>query len=185
MYRHYFVQVGCFGQVGRFEPADAAAYQRGNKVVVRTSRGLEVGNVMTSTNEPCEGQPDGRVLRPVTPEDELLIKRLEQRRNEAVKSCAQLLLDHGCTDVLMDAELLLDGNSLFFYFLGEVSSQAESLTGQLAEAYEQKAQVRRFTETLIEGCGPNCGTEDGTGCGTSCVSCAVAGACSRPTKAPM
>ena len=35
----------------------------------------------------------------------------------------------------------------------------EPLTAELAEAYEAKAQFRKFTETLTQGCGPDCGTE--------------------------
>jgi hypothetical protein len=81
--------------------------------------------------------------------------------------------------VLVDVEHLFDGQGLFFYFLGEVPPEIESFTAHLAEAYETKVQFRRFTETLIEGCGPGCGTEEAKGQGgcDSCTSCAVASAC--------
>src|SRR2546430_11543646 len=49
---------------------------------------------------------------------------------------------------------------LFFYFLGDVTPELEAYTGRLAETYEANVQFRKFTETLIEGCGPGCGTED-------------------------
>jgi hypothetical protein len=81
--------------------------------------------------------------------------------------------------VLVDVEHLFDGQGLFFYFLGNVPPEVELLTDRLAEAYETKVQFRKFTETLIEGCGPGCGTEEVKGRGgcETCSSCAVAGAC--------
>ena len=45
-------------------------------------------------------------------------------------------------------EPLFDGQSLYFYFLGAVSAEVEALTAQLAEAYEARSQIRRFTQTL-------------------------------------
>jgi hypothetical protein len=81
--------------------------------------------------------------------------------------------------VLVDVEHLFDGQGLFFYFLGDVTPELEAYTARLAETYEAKVQFRKFTETLIEGCGPGCGTDEVKGRGgcDSCVSCAVAGAC--------
>ena len=62
---------------------------------------------------------------------------------------------------------------------GEVSPEIEACTAELAEAYETKVQFRKFTETLIEGCGPGCGTEAAKGQGgcESCSGCAVVSAC--------
>ena len=80
---------------------------------------------------------------------------------------------------MVDVEHLFDGQGLFFYFLGDVTPDLEAYTGRLAEIYEAKVQFRKFTETLIEGCGPGCGTEEAKGSGgcESCTSCAVAGLC--------
>ena len=80
----------------------------------------------------------------------------------------------------MDVEHLFDGQSLYFYFLGEVTPELDAITGELAEIYETKVQFRKFAETLVKGCGPDCGTEDaaGNGCGTGgCATCAAASAC--------
>ena len=81
--------------------------------------------------------------------------------------------------MLIDVEHLFDGQSLYFYFLGDVGPATEQLTAELAELYSAAVKFDQFTDTLVNGCGPNCGTADaeGGGCGTSCVSCAVAGAC--------
>jgi hypothetical protein len=104
---------------------------------------------------------------------------LEKHRQEAYHACAALLVQQDVPAVLVDVEHLFDGQGLFFYFLGEVNPVVESFTERLATAYETKVQFRKFTETLIEGCGPGCGTEEVMGRGgcETCTSCAVSGAC--------
>jgi cell fate regulator YaaT (PSP1 superfamily) len=169
------------GQVGRFSAVDSMRYPRRSRVVVRTKRGLELGDVLSPPDDREDGHgfADGDLLRGVTVQDELLQARLEQNRQEAYSACSQMLVEHRLSAVLVDVEHLFDGQGLFFYFLGEVTPELEACTGQLADIYEAKVQFRKFTETLIEGCGPGCGTDEAKGQGgcDSCSSCAVASAC--------
>lgn len=168
------------GHVGRFSAVDGLRYRRETRVICRTSRGLEVGQVLDCLD--CGGEADGTLLRAVTVEDELLIARLERDREAAVEACARMLQEQGLAAILMDVEHLFDGESLYFYFLGEVTEELESLTSELAEAYETKVQFRKFTETLTAGCGPDCGTEAASGgCGEGgCATCSLAKACQPP-----
>jgi cell fate regulator YaaT (PSP1 superfamily) len=169
------------GQVGRFAAVDAVRYPRRSRVIVRTRRGLEIGEVLGSASDRQDSRSsaDGEILRGMTVQDELLHARLEKHRQEAYTACAGLLAQNGMTTVLVDVEHLFDGQGLFFYFLGDVTPALEAYTQRLAEAYETKVQFRKFTETLIEGCGPGCGTEEVKGRGgcETCSSCAVAAAC--------
>jgi cell fate regulator YaaT (PSP1 superfamily) len=181
---HHYVRVGLHGQVGRFQSADAARYARGTRVIVRTVRGLETGEVLSaaeSSAAPLNGLADGQLLRGMSPQDHLLAARLDQRRDEAYDACVAMLAEEGHSAVLMDVEPLFDGRGLYFHFLGDVPPEVERLTTQLAEAYEAKAQIGRFAETLSEGCGPGCGTEEAKGQGgcATCVGCAVSGACAK------
>jgi cell fate regulator YaaT (PSP1 superfamily) len=169
------------GQVGRFTAVDAVRYPRHSRVIVRTRRGLEVGQVLTPPDDRDDGRAfaDGDLLRGVTVEDELLQARLESHRQAAYEACVALLTEHSLPAALVDVEHLFDGQGLFFYFLGDVPADVEKLTARLADTYEAKVQFRKFTETLVEGCGPGCGTEEAKGQGgcDACTSCAVAGAC--------
>lgn len=189
----YIVRISVLGVVGRFSSHEPAPLARGTRVVCRTVRGLELGEVLSLdelSNRPnptdaSEISPrprcDGELLRKVTVEDDLLHARLDRRRNEAYEACARLLRERGLPDVLLDVEHLLDGKSLYFYFLGEVTPECNALTGELAAAYEAEVKFSQFADTLEQGCGPGCGTEEaaGQGCGTTggCGSCAVAAAC--------
>jgi cell fate regulator YaaT (PSP1 superfamily) len=181
MGRHHLVRVGSLGRVGRFTAVDQACYPRHARVILRTSRGLELGEVLSApSDEPVSVRADGSILRGVTLEDELIEVRLERNRQAAFAACTARLSELNSPATLMEVEHLFDGQSLLFYFLGETTPEVEALTSELAELYDAQVQFRKFTETLTEGCGPDCGTENATGGGcTSCgTGCAVAGACS-------
>jgi cell fate regulator YaaT (PSP1 superfamily) len=181
MSRFHLIRVGAMGQVGRFSAVDSVRYPRHSRVIVRTRRGLEVGDVLAPPDDRDDGHAfaDGDLLRGVTVRDELLQARVEKDRQDAYAACSAMLSQSGISAVLVDVEHLFDGQGLFFYFLGEVTPELETYTGRLAETYEAKVQFRKFTETLIEGCGPGCGTEGAKGQGgcDSCTSCAVASVC--------
>lgn len=176
----HFVRIGVLGRVGRFSAVDSALYPRGARVVCRTARGLEVGEVLSTGDSQHSSQSDGKLLRGMTVEDELLWDRIERNRDTAFEACRRLLDEHGIKQVLMDVEHLFDGQSVYFYFLGEPPANIDELSQTLTDTYEAKVQFRKFTETVTEGCGPGCGTDEaaGNGCGTSgCSTCAIASAC--------
>jgi hypothetical protein len=98
----------------------------------------------------------------------------------ALDACDRLLSDQGLNATLLDAEQTFDGKNLYFYFLGEVTPQIESITAELAEAYEANVQMRKFNNLLMQGCGPGCGAEAAK-CGTSgCGNCPGKGGCAQP-----
>jgi hypothetical protein len=130
------------------------------------------------------GEADGVILRRMSVADDLLQARLDNKRDTAFSACQQLLQEAGIGGLLVDVEHLLDGEGLFFYFLGEPPAAAQQVTQQLAATYEVAIEFRRFAQTLEEGCGPGCGTPAAAGQGgcSTCVSCSVASACgSKPS----
>lgn len=180
MARFHLVRVGALGQVGRFSAVDAARYPRGSRVVVRTERGLELGEVLAAPEAESQAGADGQILRGMTVEDQLLEARLNKNRQQAYAACQLRLDELGLPVTLMDVEHLFDGQTLVFYFLGEQSPALQSVTAELAELYDAQVQFRAFAETLAHGCGPDCGTEAaaGHGCSSCSTGCAIADACS-------
>ncbi len=177
------------GFVGRFKSVDRMQYARDTQVVCRTARGLEVGSVLCSLkngtiesfvhgedSEP-DSSLDGELLRPIGNEDQLILERLQRFRDRAYTACSQLLLEHGSNAVLVDVEHLFDGESLFFYFLGDVDPELEKLTEKLAETYERKVRFKAFSEKLASGCGPGCGTGESKCSSGGCSGCALSGGC--------
>lgn len=179
---HYFVRYGLISNVGLFSTVDALQYPRRSRVILRTGRGLEIGEVLSHADrKTTPEQLDGQILRPMGVEDDLLEARLQKHRNEAFEACTSLLEENNVQATLMDVEHLFDGQGLYFYFLGDPPHEAEAITKQLANTYETSVEFKRFAETLEEGCGPGCGTEAAMGQGgcADCTSCAVAAACKK------
>ncbi|MCA9259028.1 MAG: hypothetical protein KDA61_07505 [Planctomycetales bacterium] len=186
---HHLVRYGLFGQIGSFQSVDATIYRRRDRVVVRSPRGLETAEIVAAPSledvatafPERQILPDGQILRRMTVEDDLLAERLGRRRDEAFQACQQLLLQAGVEASLVDVEHLLDGENLFFYFLGEPPAKATEITASLAQTYETAVEFRQFAQTLAEVCGPGCGTEEAKGQGgcDDCAGCAVAQACNR------
>lgn len=181
----HLVRYSLLGQVGRFVSADSTCYARHARVIVRSVRGLEIGEVLVEpTPTEVVADPSGQILRQMTIEDELLEARLEKHRHDAFEACSAILREHQIPAALVDVEHLFDGQGLFFYFLGDVPPEVEPLTQQLAEKYEATIAFRQFAKTLEQGCGPGCGTEEAKGQGgcDDCTSCAVATACGVKKK---
>jgi len=186
----YFVRVGVLGQIGRFT-ANEPQLVRGQRVVCRTNRGLELGEVLSpSRGRTASSDPhptiecDGRIERCLTAADNLWLKRIKQREQRAFRACVERLRAVSAEATLVEIECLFDGKSLYFHFLGKVTPEVSRLTQELADAYDGQAHLRRFAEAVDAGCGPLCGTGEGGGCGDSCSGCAVAGACGESARAP-
>ena len=179
----FFVRTGALGHVGRFRCADRLVVDRDVRVVCRTHRGLEIGQVLSpATDETHVSDTEGLLLRRVTTEDDLLLARLEKNRQAAYRACVDLLEQRQIEVQLMDVEHLFDGQSLYFYFLGEMTPEIEQVTSELAEAYDTKVQFREFTDAVTRGCGPDCGTAAASGCGDGCASCSIASACGKSSS---
>lgn len=179
----FLVRVGAMGQVGRFRPALPAVLRKGQRVIVRTRRGLETGEFLSESTSDAlswDAATDGDFLRAMTPEDELLASRLERRRHEAFASCETCLKERGIPALLVDVETLFDGGAIYFHFLGDAPAEAAEIERELAETFAAEIRLTDFANLLEHGCGPACGTEEGAGCGTSsggCSSCGLATAC--------
>jgi cell fate regulator YaaT (PSP1 superfamily) len=183
MGQQFIARVGVMGYVGRFAAAMPLALSRGSRVVCRTERGLEVAELMSDVEPVTGGELDGTLLREITTSDDLLLARIEKHRDEAYLACTELLEQYQLDVTLMEVEQLFDGQTLVFYFLGETTELLESITSQLAEAYDSKVQFRRFAKTLAEGCGPDCGTQEGGNCNVNgCSSCLLATSCASASQ---
>ncbi|MBL9093017.1 MAG: hypothetical protein JNL96_17495 [Planctomycetaceae bacterium] len=174
----HMIRWGAPGFVAAFSAADAVRYPRGARVVLRTQRGLELGEVLAPVDSE-RGEPIvGQVLRGMTAQDELLETRLRKNRDAAYAACLGKIDELRLDATLIDVEHLFDGGSLIFYFLGDEPPQWRELTQQLADTYDAQVQFRAFSDAVAAGCGPDCGTESATGCGSCGTGCAVAQFCS-------
>src|SRR5918994_4007221 len=111
---YHLVRYGLLGHVGSFASVDALRYPRRSRVVVRSPRGLEIGEVLAEPEDRAAfPAADGQILRRMTVQDDLLEARLERRRHEAFEACQQLLSQAAVPAALVDVEHLFEREGLF------------------------------------------------------------------------
>lgn len=171
----YLIQYGRPGFLGRFRSTLVLA--RGERAVVRTVRGTELGEVLIGV----EGAGDGDVLRVATPEDEAAASATAQELLDAATDGAT---GYGLPLTFVDVETTLDGVAIL-HALPWDACDATALLDQLAARFGLAVRLLDLSrsptakdEPSTGGCGkPGCGTESGGGCSTGggCSS----GGCSR------
>src|SRR5690349_18863992 len=103
----HLVRYGLLGHVGSFSAAEAVRYPRRSRVVVRSPRGLEVGEVVAEADDALGvHQADGAILRRMSVQDDLLEARLQAKRHEAFDACQRLLNEAAVPAALVDVEHL-------------------------------------------------------------------------------
>jgi hypothetical protein len=179
---HFLVRLGTMGHVGRFRLTEILRLRRGERVVCRSTRGIEVGVVLGPTAAGGHLQADmsdGGILRRMSAEDEMLWGHLRELGSAAHKTCEAWLAAQGIIATLLDVEPLLDGRTLYFHFLSDVGPEIQDQLDRLVSIYEEEVRRSEFSRLLEHGCGPGCGTENATnGCGSK-AGCAVCVAKSR------
>ena len=116
-------------------------------VIVRTDRGVEVGNVVSI---PCKVEDDseetqGEILRVVTDDDREKIRHLEEEEEpRALKLCQKKIEEHKLPMKLARAEKLFGGNKAIFYFLADGRVDFRELVKDLAKEYQTRIQMMQI-----------------------------------------
>jgi cell fate regulator YaaT (PSP1 superfamily) len=172
----YLVTYGAAGEFSRFRPSGDRAYARGDRVVIRTTRGLELGTVLcTATAQHAafiSRTPGGELLRPASAVDEAAASDVEHKSAALIATAKRLARDMGLAIEILDAEITLDGvqASIFHLRAGDCDCRP------LAAALSREAAVQIVMENMAEpapvtGCGrPDCGQGAG-----GCSSCGTGG----------
>ena len=111
------------GKVYYFDPG-REQLARGQRVIVATAKGTEIGTVILPNTEMDEeklkGQTDGikKVIRIATEQDFETEKTNREKEKEAFDICKTKIARHGLEMKLIGAEYTFDRNKLLFYFTG-------------------------------------------------------------------
>ena len=175
----YLVRVGTQREVIPVQ-AGAISLSRGEHIICRTPRGIEMGEVFAATHpDYIETATASKYIRKSRPDDELLWRQLTSLSVKASTACQAFLYGQAIPDVLLEVEPLFDGRTLYFHFLGTPSYETEQHVQELSDIYQKSVASSRFASLLEHGCGPGCGTKEKSGCGTGggCAVCAIAVGC--------
>lgn len=165
----YLVGYGQTGELGRFR--GAAGLRRGQRVVLQTPRGTELGEVLRPVSPRLGGllgdQPPGELLRAATSDDD------EQSLH--LRSLAELLVQQAAASApaaaVLDCEVLLDRRHALLYVAGTDATARREILSALRRGSAMEVVILDLGAAPEEehGCG-SCGS--GGGCSTgACGTC--------------
>ena len=134
------------GKVYFFSPG-AAKLEKGVRVIVETSRGLECGEVVLENHEVTEEeivQPLKEIVRLATPDD---IRRCEANRakeRDAFSICEKKIEAHKLDMKLVDVEYTFDSSKILFYFTADGRVDFRELVKDLAGVFHTRIELRQI-----------------------------------------
>ena len=120
---------------------------KGEKVIVETSQGEEVGEVVIANRQVNDDkivEPLKRMLRIANKRD---LRRYEECRKiekEAFKTCQKKIKEHKLDMNLIDVECKFDNSKLLFYFTAEGRIDFRELVKDLAAIYKTRIELRQI-----------------------------------------
>ena len=152
------------GKVYYFDPA-GIDLDVNNHVVVKTVRGLEMGQVVVAPWQVLDSElrePLKPVVRKAEPEDIKRVQELEQKTTEALAECGKWVEKLKLPMKLLTAEYNLSGNRLIFFFSASERVDFRELVKELSSLLKVRVELRqvgpRDGAKLIGGFG-RCGRQ--------------------------
>ncbi len=139
----------------RFNPAGKIYYfspqgfslRIGDKVIVETSRGMEIGTVsIQNRNVPDESLKDPLkpILRLATEKDFEQVKRNKEKEREAFAIATEEIGRHGLEMKLIRVEYTFDGSKILFYFTADGRVDFRELVKSLAGIFRTRIELRQI-----------------------------------------
>ena len=134
------------GKVYYFDPSGASV-EIGQKVVVETARGIELGEVSVANKMVGENEivsPLKKLVRVATPEDVARAEENRRREKEALGICQDCITRRGLEMSLVDVEYAFDGSKLLFYFTADGRVDFRELVKDLAGIFRTRIELRQI-----------------------------------------
>lgn len=139
----------------RFKPAGKMYYfdplgfdiNRGDKVIVETSRGVEYGEAVFGIKEVEDDvivKPLKGVLRLANDEDTQRFNENKEKEREAFEVCADKIRKHKLDMKLVEVEYTFDGSKILFYFTADGRVDFRELVKDLAAVFRTRIELRQI-----------------------------------------
>jgi hypothetical protein len=184
----YLLSYGALGDFGRFRAVRPLDCRRGDRVVVRSPRGLEIAEVLQpATPRQARYLPNttvGQLLRRATPDDNAAEAAQQRRGSEILRRGTALIGEMDLPLEVLDVEVLLDGEQAVLHHLHWAECDVRPFVSTLSREFALHIRLQDLTragalapEEETHGCG-KCGIAGGCGsCGAGgCGSCGSADA---------
>lgn len=148
MGQSYVIRYGQMRLLGEFEGLAGQDHPRGQRVILRTDRGTELGEVLCPSNERTahflENPTRGEILRPASPTDLETESRLADRQREGFAVCKEFVDRRHLQMELVDVEIVLGGERIVFYYLSEKRVDFRDLVKDLARVFRTRIEMRQI-----------------------------------------
>ena len=134
------------GKAYFFDPA-GLTLRDGDKVVVETAKGLELGDVVKGNHSVAADrvvQPLRPVVRVATADDRRIEELCRKREREAFVIGRQKIADHGLEMKLVDVECSFEGNKILFFFSSDGRVDFRELVKDLASVFRTRIELRQI-----------------------------------------
>lgn len=144
----YIIRYGAMRFLGEFQGLRDQFHPRDQKVVVRSDRGQELGEVLCPatdrTAQFLENPMRGEVIRVASPEDLEAASRLAAKQLDGLTVCREMIARRRLQMDLVDVEAILGGERLVFYYLAEKRVDFRELVKDLARAFQTRIEMRQI-----------------------------------------
>ena len=144
---HMIARYGAMRHIGVFE-TEIPDLRRGDRCILRTDRGIELGEIVTRAdpNDPKQHESIvGQVLRRATERD---IQRAKEIEEEFVPQeysfCLKKIREHDLPMKLVSVEHLFGSDKIIFYFLADGRVDFRALVKDLASRYRTRIELRQI-----------------------------------------
>ena len=144
----YVIRYGTMRTIGIFATRGGDKFVRGHKVIARTNRGLEVGEVLCEATDEVVAQihdpQHGQILRDMTPEDANEWHHLQQSERAEFQRCHEHVVRLNLPMQLVDLERVFGGERIVVYYLSELRVDFRELVKDLATEFQTRIEMRQI-----------------------------------------
>jgi len=144
----YVVRHGSMRALGVFNTRGGDEYHRGQKVIIRSKRGLETGEVLCpATDQATEHLKEpgtGQILREMSEDDANELSHLQTSAKDEFKTCQSYVDKLGLQMQLVDVEHIFGGERIVVYYLAESRVDFRELVRQLASEFQTRIEMRQI-----------------------------------------
>ena len=134
------------GKVYYFGP-NGMTFQKGDKAIVETARGLECGEVATENSDvPDESivAPLKPVIRHATKEDLATVEQNREKEKKAFQICEEKIALHGLDMKLVAVDSTFASSKILFYFTADGRVDFRELVKDLAGIFRTRIELRQI-----------------------------------------
>jgi cell fate regulator YaaT (PSP1 superfamily) len=144
----YVVRHGVMRNLGVFASRGSDVFARGAQVIARTSRGLELGEVLCEANELAlanlQDPKNGQILRERTADDAGELRRLMEQQKHEHATCLRHIDELKLDMRLVDVERIYGGERVVVYYLAEDRVDFRLLVKNLATEFQTRIEMKQI-----------------------------------------